>query len=69
MSYAVNTSKTHRLPINFYWDLYALIPDLADIIACLEDGYEMNEQQMAVLNEVLEKLRRQRQSHRGMEEL
>ena len=72
MAYDVNTSKTHRLPISFYWDLYEHIPELADYVNTLQADAEANVQdypQLPMLIAVLEGLRRQRQSHRGNEEI
>ena len=72
MSYDVNTSKTHRLPINFYWDLYENIPELEDYILSMQEDAVSGDQEypyLPMLMRVLEGLKRQRRSHRGNEEL
>lgn len=72
MAYDVNTSKTHRLPINFYWQFYELIPQLEDHVLELQEGMindDVDYPQLPMLLEILDKMKRQRMSHRGNEEL
>ena len=72
MAYDVNTSKTHRLPINFFYDLYENIPELEVHILELQEGVDnggLECPQLPLLNKILAGLKRQRMSHRGNEEL
>ena len=71
MAYDVNTSKTMRLPINFFDDWYETIPDLADMVNDLSNkaGGFSHKDVIEVLEHQLAQLRRLRQSHRGNEEL
>ena len=72
MAYDVNTSKTHRLPINFYWDFYENIPELEVHILELQEGVangDIEAPQLPLLNNILACMKRQRMSHRGNEDL
>ena len=71
MAYDVNTSKTCRLPHDFFWDWYSTIPDLEDMVNDLSNGQDSFSQKdtLEVLEFTLAQLKRMRQSHRGCEDL
>lgn len=69
MAYGPNTSRTNRLPHGFFENLYARLEDSGDPLNRVENGDVPIDHDEAV--ELIRffdaELRRQRQSHLGME--
>lgn len=69
MAYGPNTSRTNRLPHGFFENLYARLEDSGDLLNRVENGDVPIDHDEAV--ELIRffdaELRRQRQSHLGME--
>lgn len=69
MAYGPNTSRTNRLPHGFFEELYAKLEDSGDILRRIEndDPPEDVNEMVELLRFFDSQLRRQRQSHLGME--
>jgi hypothetical protein len=71
MAYGPNTSRTNRLPHGFFENLYARLEESGDLLNQIEAGDPPED-----VNDMVElirffdaQLRRQRQSHLGMESI
>ena len=71
MAYGTNTSRTNRLPHGFFENLYAKLEESGDILRRIDQNDPPDD-----INELVElirffdaQLRRQRQSHLGMESI
>jgi hypothetical protein len=70
MSYGPNTSRTNRLPHNFYEHTYERLEDSGDVIKRAEDNQPLEEYELLDLIRFFDgQLRRMRQSHLGWETL
>jgi len=69
MSYGVNTSRTNRLPHGFFENLYSKLEDSGDLLRQIDAGNppEDVDGMVELIRFFDAELRRQRQSHLGME--
>lgn len=69
MAYGPNTSRSNRLPHGFFENLYAKLEESGDVLASANDHLEPFDPDhlIDIIRFFDAQLRRQRQSHLGME--